>query len=145
MVIDRVAWAYSFLAIHVFTASSTALDRSPFFPPNLSTVFILSCFSNSSGRSTLIRPIFNHLIYWFWCTFPHVRHFSNKWTVKRLILFLFLFSFFYSLQFAYWLINISHYVLTRLYRYWLNLTQSIKTPKYLPLIQLAVYRIPFEL
>ena len=61
--------AYSFLAIHVFIASSAARDRSPFFPPNLSTVFNLSCFSSSSGISTLIRPILIHLFLDFLCTF----------------------------------------------------------------------------
>jgi hypothetical protein len=47
----------SSLATHVLTASSTALDRSPFFPPNLSIVLNLSFFSSSSDSSTLIRPI----------------------------------------------------------------------------------------
>lgn len=45
------------LVTHIFTASSTALDRSPFFPPNLSITFNLSFFSSSSGMSTQIRPI----------------------------------------------------------------------------------------
>jgi len=48
---------YSSLATHVFMASSTALDRSPFFPPNLSMVLNLSFFSSSSESSTLILPI----------------------------------------------------------------------------------------
>jgi hypothetical protein len=49
---------YFSLATHVFTASSTALDRSPFFPPNLSMVLNLSSLSNSSGSSALILPIY---------------------------------------------------------------------------------------
>ena len=48
---------YFSLTTHVFTASSTALDRSPFLPPNLSMVLNLSFFSNSSESATLIRPI----------------------------------------------------------------------------------------
>jgi len=48
---------YFYLATHVSTASSTALDRSPFLPPNLSIVLNLSFFSRSSDSSTLIRPI----------------------------------------------------------------------------------------
>jgi hypothetical protein len=56
---EREAWIYSFLAIHVFTASSTARVKSPFFPPNFSTVLNLSCFSSSSESSTHIRPISN--------------------------------------------------------------------------------------
>ena len=44
-------------ATHVLTDSSTALDRSPFLPPNLSIVLNLSFFSSSSGSSTEIRPI----------------------------------------------------------------------------------------
>ena len=48
---------YLSLATHVLTASSTALDRSPFFPPNLSMVLNLSSFSSLSGSSALIRPI----------------------------------------------------------------------------------------
>ena len=51
---------YSFLFIHDCTASWTARDRSPFLPPNFSTVFILSCFSSSSEMSTFIRPNFSH-------------------------------------------------------------------------------------
>ena len=54
--------SYSFLAIHVLIASLTALDKSPFFPPNLSIVLNLSCFSSSSEISTHIRPIFNQLL-----------------------------------------------------------------------------------
>jgi len=57
---EREAWSYS-LAIHVFTASSTARVKSPFLPPNFSTVLNLSCFSSSSESSTHIRPIFNRL------------------------------------------------------------------------------------
>ena len=48
---------YFCLATQVFTASSTALDRSPFFPPNLSIVLILNLFSSSLERSTQTRPI----------------------------------------------------------------------------------------
>ena len=51
---------YSFLFIHDCTASWTARDRSPFLPPNFSTVFSLSCFSSSSEMSTLMRPNFSH-------------------------------------------------------------------------------------
>ena len=53
------AWIYSFLAIHIFTACSTARVKSPFFPPNFSIALNLSCFSSSSESSTHIRPIFN--------------------------------------------------------------------------------------
>jgi hypothetical protein len=56
--VTKELWTYSFFVIHVFMASSTARERSPFFPPNRSTVFNLSCFSSSPGRSTLIRPTF---------------------------------------------------------------------------------------
>jgi len=60
-------FTYFSLATHVFTASSTALDRSPFFPPNLSIVLNLSFFSSSSGSSTLIRPIWiTNSIYCTW-------------------------------------------------------------------------------
>ena len=58
----RISVVYSYLAIHVLTASSTALDKSPFLPPNFSIVLNLSCFSSSSDSSTLIRPIFNYLL-----------------------------------------------------------------------------------
>jgi len=51
------ARTYSIFSTQVFTASSTALDRSPFLPPNLSMVLSLSFFSSSSGMSTPIRPI----------------------------------------------------------------------------------------
>ena len=44
-------------ATHFLIASSTALDRSPFFPPNLSITFNLSFLSRSFGISTQIRPI----------------------------------------------------------------------------------------
>ena len=47
----------SSLATHVCMASSTALVRSPFLPPNRSMVLNLSSFSNSSGISTYIWPI----------------------------------------------------------------------------------------
>ena len=43
---------YFSLSTHVLTASSTALDRSPFLPLNLSMVLNLSFFSNSSESST---------------------------------------------------------------------------------------------
>ena len=56
---EREAWVYSFLAIHIFTAFSTARVKSPFFPPNSSIVLNLSCFSSSSESSTHIRPILN--------------------------------------------------------------------------------------
>ena len=56
---------YSFLFIHDCTASWTARDRSPFLPPNFSTVFILSCFSSSSEMSTFIRPNFSHCCCFF--------------------------------------------------------------------------------
>jgi hypothetical protein len=52
---------YCFLSIHVLIASWIALDKSPFLPPNFSTVFNLSCFSKSSEMSTFMRPNFNHL------------------------------------------------------------------------------------
>ena len=52
---------HCFLSIHVLTASWIALDKSPFLPPNCSTVFNLSCLSSSSGMSMLMRPNFSHL------------------------------------------------------------------------------------
>ena len=112
--------AYSFWAIHVFIASSTALDKSPFFPPNLSTVCNLSCFSNSFGRSTVIRPIFNHQHSFFVVRF----HVSSVLPISELpdSEFYFCLSYHFSFTFsAYWLIDIIYYVLTHLYRYWLNL------------------------
>ena len=51
------SYTHSSLVSHSFMASSTALDKSPFFPPNLSMAFNLSFFSNSSESSTVIRPI----------------------------------------------------------------------------------------
>ena len=104
-------WAYSFWAIHVFIASPTARERSPFFPPNLSTVFNLSCFSSSSGRSTLIRPIF---ITYFFRGFPRFsrgRWCSNKRTARSPMLFLFLLLFYIHFSS---LMNISYYMLTLL-------------------------------
>ena len=53
----RISVVYSSLAIHVLTASSIALDKSPFLPPNFSIVLNLSSFSNLSGISTYICPI----------------------------------------------------------------------------------------
>ena len=71
---------YSFLAIHVLIASLTALDKSPFFPPNLSIVLNLSCFSSSSEISTHIRPIFNQLL----SVFVHDSHVSEVFPVSEL-------------------------------------------------------------
>jgi hypothetical protein len=71
---------YSFLSIHVLIASSTALDKSPFFPPNLSTVLNLSCFSSSSESSTHIRPTFNQLL----SVFVHYSHVSHILPVSEL-------------------------------------------------------------
>jgi hypothetical protein len=106
---------YSFLAIHVVIASMTALDKSPFFPPNLSIVLNLSCFSSSPESSTHIRPIFNQLLLEFLCTVRRVRSFSNKriarFQVSRLFLLL---SFLTHLS----LIHIVYYMLTLLYVYW---------------------------
>ena len=70
---------YSFLAIHILTASSTALDKSPFFPPSLSTVFNLSCFSSSPGSSTHIRPNFNQLL----SVFMHDSHVSEFFPISE--------------------------------------------------------------
>jgi hypothetical protein len=50
-----------FLVIHVFIASWTALDKSPFLPPNRSPVFNLDCFSKSPEMSMLRRPNVSHL------------------------------------------------------------------------------------
>lgn len=47
---------YFSVATHIFTASSTALDRSPFFPPNISRALSLSFLSSSSGSTALILP-----------------------------------------------------------------------------------------
>ena len=68
--------------IHVWIASWTALDRSPFLPPNRSTVFILSCFSISSLMSTLMRPNSVHLFLLVTC-------FCNKRAAIFFVLFLF--------------------------------------------------------
>ena len=93
---------YSFLLIHVLIAASTALDKSPFFPPNLSMVLILSCFSSSSGRSTLIRPILNRLfLLEFLCTARRVKRLSNKRIANDHVSCLFLSSFFHSPELAY--------------------------------------------
>jgi len=106
---------YSFLLIHVLIASSTALDKSPFFPPNLSIVLNLSCFSSSPGRSTVIRPIFNRLLWLeFCCTVPRVKCSSSKQTAGCQISLLCLLSFFVQPQFAYQLINIIYYVISHL-------------------------------
>ena len=86
-VLKRRLGSYRYFAIHVFTASWTARDRSPFFPPNLSTVLNLSCFSSSSGRSTLIRPIFNLQLLVFFhglhvsSVFPARQPFNNVFAV----------------------------------------------------------------
>ena len=48
---------YSSVATHVFRASSTALERSPFFPPYVSRALSLSLFSSSSGITAVILPI----------------------------------------------------------------------------------------
>jgi hypothetical protein len=64
-------------ATHVLTASSTALDKSPFLPLNLSMVLNLSFFSSSSGSSTQIRPI-SITKFYFCARFARVRCFSNK-------------------------------------------------------------------
>ncbi len=73
----RISVVYSSLAIHVFTASSTALDKSPFLPPNFSMVLNLSCFSSSFDSSTLILPILV-TFYHFCARFARVRYCSNK-------------------------------------------------------------------
>ena len=71
---------YSFLAIHILTASSTARVKSPFLPPSFSTVFSLSCFSRSSGRYVLILPILNRLTFLFIARF----HVSNILPISEL-------------------------------------------------------------
>jgi len=107
---DNCHIIYSFLLIHVLIADSTALDKSPFFPPNLSMVLNLSCFSSSSGRSTLIRPIFNRqFLLEFLCTILSVSRFSNKRIAADQVSYLFLSSFLIRQNS---LIYISYYKLT---------------------------------
>ena len=115
------AWIYSFLVIHVFTASSTARVKSPFFPPNLSIVFNLSCFSSWSESSTHIRPIFNRLFFYIFCArFTRVRCFSSKRIARSQVSCLFLLSFFIHLQFAYPHNILCIYTLIRLLVYYLK-------------------------
>ncbi len=91
---------YSSLATHAFTASSTARDRSPFLPPNLSTVLNLRLLSNSSESSTLMRPI--PITYYQFCArFARVTCFSNKQIGQCQVLLLFLLSFSIHPKFAY--------------------------------------------
>ena len=73
---------YFSLATHVFKASSTALDRSPFFPPNLSIVLNLSSFSNSSESATLIRPTSTTIIFYCFYTI----HTCQKFFCLRLMI-----------------------------------------------------------
>jgi len=69
---------YLSLFTHVLMASSTALDRSPFLPPNLSMVLSLSSFSSSSESSTLIRPIS------ITNSFSHDSHVSYEFPISKL-------------------------------------------------------------
>jgi len=96
---------YCSLATHVFTASSTALDRSPFLPPNLSMVLNLSVFSSSSESCTLIRPIsiithYQFLLHHFFAR-GRARCFSSKQIDSWRVFLLCLLSFFIHLNFAY--------------------------------------------
>jgi hypothetical protein len=88
---------YYSLLIHVSIASSTAFDRSPFFPPNLSIVLNLSDFSSSSEIATLTLPISitNHTNFHILNCLqaPQARCFSNKQIVLFRPLVLFLLSF----------------------------------------------------
>ena len=87
---------YASLVTHVFTASSTALDKSPFLPPNFSMALNRRFFSRSSGISTQIRPISTprHFLCFFnsCARFARVRYLANKQMVLCLKLLLSLLS-----------------------------------------------------
>ena len=93
--------AYFSVVTHVFTASSTALDRSPFLPPNISMALNLSFFSSSSESTALILPtlITNN----FFCV-PSARFFSNKQNVLCLRCLLLLSSSLFHLAYLHYIL-----------------------------------------
>ena len=106
---------YFYLVTHFIMASSTAFDRSPFFPPNLSIVLNLSFFFNSSESATLIRPILitNHTN--FYCLyFFYKPQRLDVFPISKLSYVNYPFYFYHQFLFTFLLIHISYYMLTNL-------------------------------
>ena len=75
----------AFFPSHCFTASSMALLRSPFFPPNTVTTASLSLLSVSSDRTIYILPKVRH---YMWKYYAHNSlHISAVLQSRALIVF----------------------------------------------------------